>query len=240
MRGALGIVVACVALSACGELLGAPDEEASNGTPPGVVDGSALGDGPEGGDPDVGGPDDDAGDAGDAAFTTKDSGPRVVFVSSTALMTGTQLSGKNADDACNQLAAGAGLDGGKGGFVAWLSTSKLAAKDKLLGDGPWLDTRGNTIAKTRSNLLSGTLTNPIAFTEDGGSTGGPVGVWTGTLTNGTWSGASCGAWDNTGAAANLSTEGANDLKDGGWTDRGGKFNDCLAVPGLHIYCFEQP
>ncbi len=218
---------------ACGTLLGATPDETPSG-----ADGAAH----EGGEPDavVGGDaagDDASSDGGEDARIEgdADAGARRVFVTSTPWLVG----GVTAPDTfCNDLARAAKLDGGTGGFVAWLSYSAaLPAAARLNGEGPWVDTQGHEIAKNRAALLSGTLEVPISYVEDG-SPLSVIAAFTGTNADGGWSGHSCGMWDST---SGLDTEGHSDSTTSEWTDFGGAtaFASCAAV-NHHLYCFEQP
>ncbi|HEY8076533.1 MAG TPA: hypothetical protein VIF62_20555 [Labilithrix sp.] len=243
MRSRWVLVPMSALVAACGTLLGVQSDDGSNPPPPSddaTVDGERDDAPGDGGSSTMDAP------PGDARLDApKEAGPPRplhVFVTSGAYMTGAMLMGSAADDACNTAAANARLDGGPSGFVAWLSTQAKDAKDKVKGVGPFVDTHdGGTIASNRVVLLGGNLESSIRFTEDGSPIQGQVAVWTGTKPNGTWSGDSCGAWDNVNGTE-LDSEGQTGDATSAWTYRGAgaAYNDCLANPGLHLYCFEQP
>ncbi|MCB0392909.1 MAG: hypothetical protein KDD25_00025 [Bdellovibrionales bacterium] len=81
---------------------------------------------------------------------------------------------------------------GKGGtWVAWLSTSTVDAKDRILDNGPWYN-QGTKIADDKADLIDGTLDGSIQFMFAGGST--TTNRWTGTTSTGLNSGNNCLDW----------------------------------------------
>jgi hypothetical protein len=136
-----------------------------------------------------------------------------------------------ADAKCQALATAAGLTGT---FKAWLSSSFVAAKDRVTGSGPWVRVDGVRIADDRADLLDGTLAVPINVNEQGAYVGNEL-VWTDTQPDGTILPAvSCSDWGNNGAAANgfvgRAASAANH-----WTSYASRTCDNL----LRLYCFED-
>lgn len=154
-----------------------------------------------------------------------------------------------ADEACQQMADGAGLDGQ---FLAWLSSADqgISVDDRFnMHDGPYVLMDGTQIAANWGDLIDGTLDAPILLDEAGNPPGGFGGgnchggatctqVFTGT----TGGGASyegqhddCDGWSTTTFLPAFAGGDAN-RTDVGWT---------LFAAGLRcdyaarLYCFEQ-
>ena len=94
-----------------------------------------------------------------------------------------------ADARCNELAQAAGLGGT---FVAWLSTTLVAARDRVTSDGPWSLVGESDVAVTKVELTSPPLTKPIRRDETGAFVSGRV--WTGTGAGGGLLAGDCRGW----------------------------------------------
>jgi Protein of unknown function (DUF1554) len=146
----------------------------------------------------------------------------------------TGVAGGNAD--CQLEAGQAGLPGT---YKAWLSDS--------LGNSPattfnqstvpyvTLDTNLTTVAPNWSGIISGTLTNPIAYYPNGSSA--LDASWTGTAANGTPTGANCNNWtDDTVSYSGLTGQNAQTVYP--WTDA--NTYPCSAPSySFNLYCFQQ-
>jgi hypothetical protein len=232
--GALAALLAC---GACGSFGSDSSDGASDAAP--AADSAAL---IEGGALAEVGPPDEAGDAGgDAPFVpvgpcgTNLDCERIVFVTS-ATPAGDAVGGSvGADALCAKLAiaaepANAVLKGRM--FVAWLSTSAVAAKARLLhGTKAYRLVDGTVVANNWDDLVDGTIAAPISRTESGTLlTAGSV--WTGTSIGGDYSSSSCTDWSATNVQG---TQGSATDTNAHWTTRGG---GACAEPA-HLYCFER-
>lgn len=159
---------------------------------------------------------------------------RVVFVSGvkfSAFSLGGPDGTDNADAACQQLAAKAGLDGT---FKAWLSTKYVSPSMRFNpAPGRYARTDGKLVAKSWADLTDGSLLAPIrldAFGKDVED----MAVWTGTVSDGDWSASSCGDWAAVGEAG---TWGVAAFTDSRWTEYG--VTDACATTFMALYCVEQ-
>ncbi|HVH97952.1 MAG TPA: hypothetical protein VM869_04555 [Enhygromyxa sp.] len=162
---------------------------------------------------------------------------RIVFLSS-GLQSGMMGGLEGADDICNELAAGAGLDGE---YMAWLSSDDIGPADRMVHyPVPYRLPSGALVANSWTDLTDGTLAHPIDSDESGQAVEAAVvcegnEVWTNTKANGTpSSNMDCGGWTS---GAGTSTVGRSSAVDGSWT----VFN-CPAVScetPLPIYCIQQ-
>jgi len=163
-----------------------------------------------------------------ASFTAgATTGPNLVFVTSTT--TAGNFGGVTGGDAiCGARASAAGL---AGTYRAWLSTSSVAAIDRLGSASGWVRTDGKPFANSQADLVAGKIYYPI-LTDELGVPLPYATAWTGTTDNGQWDGGQqCGNWTNTtsvGVTAG-STLGAT----GDWTAATG--NSCSSE--LRLYCF---
>ncbi len=136
------------------------------------------------------------------------------------------------DAICSQRAGDAGLGGT---WVAWLSTSAVAAEKRLAaGSGPFvLAASGVRLVALDQGALLNTAALGLrsAISED--EYGNPVarGVWTGTNADGS-SAASCLDWTTSGRRWGMAGDSAETGT--GWTSHG---TAVCNVP-LHLYCFE--
>jgi hypothetical protein len=156
---------------------------------------------------------------------------KLVFISSASYngnLAG--LTGANAQ--CNTLAANAKLSGT---FMAWISTSEGSPSttfaQSLL---PYTLVNGTLIANNWTDLISGSIHNPINRNESGDEFGGAV--WTQTNTNGTYlsNGNGCSGFTSTSGNGNL---GIGVDTNGGWTNAG-LTSPCSAA-NINLYCFQQ-
>jgi hypothetical protein len=175
----------------------------------------------------------DAGDGG-----TTGSLRKRVFVTSTvttgAIATG--LLGGNAVQAanqrCQQLANQANLGGT---FVAWLSVAGSSAYDRLQDTGPWyLVDRQSLVFANKAVIVTVGPNVPIERDETGKVVAAPIGVWTGTQSNGQVANNTCNNFQSQSSGQNgLMGELDQTTKD--WTQAGNE--NCNQQ--LHLYCFEQ-
>lgn len=147
-----------------------------------------------------------------------------------------------ADCACNQMAQAANLPTLT--YVAWVSTQGDDMTCRIQnhplsncalppGGGPtWADTMGRTIAQGYAELFSGTLRNPIEYTENMAQTSGNV--WTGTAETGTVASSDhCSAWSD-GTASSTGLQGSTLDNDSNWTNAN---PTASCVDSKPIYCF---
>jgi hypothetical protein len=110
-----------------------------------------------------------------------DAGPaRTVFVTSRTY--GADLGGYDGADAkCNELARAAMLSGF---YRAWLSIGTTGAASRLPFAGGYARTDGRLVAKSRQDLLGGTLLVQIDLDENVTRVSGNLKVWTNTKETG--------------------------------------------------------
>ena len=89
-----------------------------------------------------------------------------------------------------------------------------------------------------AGLTSGTLQHAINIQEDGTPPPGAAvyEVWTGTRSNGTYSGNACANWTNDTAMSPTGDVGVSSVTNLGWTNIYQQFCDRTTI---HVYCFEQ-
>ena len=146
--------------------------------------------------------------------------------------TGDLMGVEGADGICEALAAAAGLPGE---YMAWIATNYWDDPESRFKktDLPYALVDGTLIADGWSDLVDGTLTNPIMKDEYGEVVSG-WGVWTNVEPNGaSLSMEDCSNWS-------LSTSvrgriGHNRLVDGRWTSIRDRSCDITA----RLYCFQQ-
>jgi len=125
------------------------------------------------------------------------------FLTSEGPGNGADLGGlAGADAHCEQLAASVGAGGRT--WRAYLSTSDVDARDRI-GEGPWNNARGVTIASSLANLHGdNNLTKETQLNEKGevvngrGDTPNRHDVLTGSNADGTASDATCNDWTSSG------------------------------------------
>ena len=138
-----------------------------------------------------------------------------------------------ADRLCAMAATSAGLGGT---WVAWLSTSTVAAIDRITGDGPWYLVDGTTLVfPNKAAILTGPLV-PIDRDEHGAQPPGAENVWTGTAADGTAiAGQSCLDWTSNSSSA-IGSMGLRSATTAAWTE----YNAVLCSNHLNrLYCFER-
>lgn len=162
----------------------------------------------------------DGGTSGDGAAAM----PNVVFVTSGTTVLGT-LGGLAAADAfCGAAATTAGLSGT---YLAFLSTSTVAARDRLASARGWVRRDGTPVVDTVDDLVAGKAYHPILLDE----LGAPVRVKVGTMTNLGGIATSCGDL--------MSTAGTTH---GGYSDATGQklasaTSNLSCGASLPLYCF---
>jgi hypothetical protein len=141
-----------------------------------------------------------------------------------------------ADQKCQQEAQQAGL---QGTFVAWLSDGNIDAKDHIdcRDDKRYVLPNGTVVADNCSDLLDGTIDNPINVYANGQSAGGERSVWTGTLHTGIKTGLGvnghCGGW-SIDVSTTSGSVGYRDKNNNHWTAiTGGTCNN-----SFRLYCFQ--
>jgi len=173
---------------------------------------------------------DAAGGDAAAADAPTDAGlpGNLVFVTSSQHLP-VELGGLDVADAvCAGRAAAAGLPGT---YIAWLSTSAVAARDRLGAARGWRRVDGRPVADTVADLLGGRIFYPIRIDEAGGDAIGSTTMVTGTFSGGAGGGAwACADWSD--PAGNY-TSGRAHGTTGVWT--GFDIAGC-SVPG-RLYCF---
>ncbi len=163
-----------------------------------------------------------------------------VFVSSakyTGNLKGTAANGlAGADNNCQRLAGVVPSLSGKN-FKAWLSSSTIAARDRIIHSNlPYTlnDVLSTTVANNWNDLTDGTLQNPINKNENGVLV--PQGnVWTNTNPDGTISNLNddrtCRDW--TSSSSSIGSLFGTTAVDSTWTSNG----PCSSF--YYLYCFEQ-
>jgi hypothetical protein len=140
-----------------------------------------------------------------------------------------------ADQKCRDRAVAGGLGGT---WRAWLSTSSVSAKDRVL-DATYRTLDGRLVATHKADLTDGAITSLIDVDEFGAPAG--VNVWTGTLSNGTAHGSNtCLDWTSASedvfGGFGLSAYGATSWTH--WVIDIDPIAQC-AISTLSLYCFEQ-
>ena len=137
------------------------------------------------------------------------------------------------DAICSQRAREAELGGT---WVAWLSTSAVAAETRLgAGSGPFvLASSGVRMVTSDREALLNTASLDLRSAISQDEFGDPVapGVWTGTNADGSSAAATCLDWTTSGGRWGMA--GDSTETGIGWTNDGTASCD---VP-LHLYCFE--
>jgi hypothetical protein len=139
-----------------------------------------------------------------------------------------------ADASCTLAASDAGLSGD---WIAWLSTSQIAARDRFFGGlGPIRLLDGRLVAASLDELLTRGPRTPINVSEAGVPLNFDATIWTGTTADGDWSGVDCDGWSTVnfaqGSVGLLRTAYENA---GDWTNAVSV--TCLAP--FRLYCVEQ-
>jgi len=154
-----------------------------------------------------------------------------VFVTSEAYELGVDFTSvADADNICQARAKTAGFTGT---WVAWLSTPTTNAKDLIVDAKYYYRTDGFIIARSKADLIDGSLVNSIKFDENGKDVG-QVNVWTGTKSDGTAAESNtCDGFTNLGGTVAI---GISTTTTGGWTN---SFSSQCAQFTGRFYCFEK-
>ncbi len=159
--------------------------------------------------------------------------PNVVFVTSTQ-HDGNFGSLANADAFC-QARADVGIAAGAlpaGTYVAYLSTSTVDAKDRIV-DAQYMLPDRTLVAASRADLTDGSLLHSITQDETGSPT--TQFVWTGTNADGTASGYTCSDW--TSASNSAAGElGVSSMPNYNWSSA----TPLTCNNAESLYCFQQP
>lgn len=151
----------------------------------------------------------------------------IVFMTSLGVPKGPNVV-EQADVLCNGLARDAGLPGE---YVAWLSTSKVAALDRLLGARGWVRPDGLPFADRPSDILEGRIFYPPVLDELGAEVRSRRAL-TGTSAAGEVS-ANCEDWTITEKVS--ATIGEPGATFSAWTSDGSL--NCAEAQSLGVYCF---
>ena len=139
------------------------------------------------------------------------------------------------DAICRNLATSAHLPD-PDSFVAWLSDSNVDARDRLtLTNVKYRRVDHYQIADNKADLLDGTNDNSLHVDERGRYLGSGLTVFTGTLSDGTYEGASCFDWDSTSQPGNVRAGGASNMRTGVWTAGIGT----ACVTSSRLYCLSN-
>ncbi len=137
-----------------------------------------------------------------------------------------------ADEICRHDAGVYGLPRAAT-YRAWISAPGVPAASRFQNNGPWYRTDGVRVASTLAQLQSGGLEQPINRVLGVNEPyWGPLGVWTGTLANGSPAAETCSGWSNI-ADPDKGYTGTADHRDAPWTDT----SEPNACSSLHpVYC----
>jgi hypothetical protein len=152
-------------------------------------------------------------------------------------------SAKLADDQCNMLADAAGLGGT---WMSWISDGGSLLPPQMLPSTPFTRFTKNpdpylllddvtVVAMGWEGLKSGTLLNGITLDQQQQPVVSPLAVWTGTKSDGTYAGSSCGNWGGNQVGLTAAAGIAGD-PNGGWTQQQ---QPLLCSSKAHLYCFQQ-
>lgn len=145
---------------------------------------------------------------------------------------------EGADAICNDLAFQANLPGT---YMAWLSADTAESPETRMNksQGPYVLVDGTAVADNWSDLVDGTLDNPIYYDELGNYHYNQY-VWTGTYPSGKGlpNTLTCNGWTTTEAQNDqfVGTTGNNSFKNWAWT-RTSVTGWCWV--SLRLYCIEQ-
>jgi hypothetical protein len=139
-----------------------------------------------------------------------------------------------ADLKCQRLAAAAGLPGT---YKAWLSAPVESATSRLRHSTvPYVLPGPDrpVVASNWNSLISGFTLAHALDRDERGNTVGRI-TWTGSDSDGTFSGSACGEWNSIAPSATGST-GYSSETDNDWTS----FSfDYACATALSLYCFQQ-
>jgi hypothetical protein len=118
-------------------------------------------------------------------------------------------------------------------YQAVLSTPTVNARDRLVIEGEIKNMAGDIVASSAAELWSSILNAAIQYDEYGQIVRVGTDIWTGTFSDGTWSGYSCDAWNSTTGTA---TGGHPDILGPEWIQ--GDTIDC--GDGARLYGISPP
>ena len=165
------------------------------------------------------------------AFITRDN------VNGTGVGSGNLGGLSGADNICQTRATAAGLNGT---YKAWLSDDGTSAASRLTQyNGEYRLLNGTKLADNWSDLVDGSIDNPLNITEYGTTVAASSAAYTGTNTNGTSeSPNNCANWNSGGT--NVWVRGGNPtVTNGDWTFWVFAGCDGSWASGWKLYCFEQ-
>mgnify|MGYP000878638079 FL=1 len=144
---------------------------------------------------------------------------------------------KSADKICADAADGPL----RGTYVAWISVNGDNAKVDLPSGKPLIRRDGKPIVADAANLPVGmpSLTNPINLDQNGAPVTGYA--WTGTTSQGVWTGSDCLGWTSTSDQEGASL-GALNAKDAEWTTTWPPMAEIAQIycnATNHLYCFRK-
>jgi hypothetical protein len=128
------------------------------------------------------------------------------------------------------LASGADLEGT---FVALLSATGNAARDRIAITGPVLTIAGDVVAESAADLWDGEINTPIEMDETG-DVDNINPVWTGTTEDGDVAVETCADWTS-GDSNTSGRRGTKGETGGRWLSAG----TISCGQQFHLYCIEQ-
>jgi len=158
-----------------------------------------------------------------------------VFVTSFTIPNPNFINTSGADAYCTQAKTQAGLNGT---FIAWVSFNGTNAKDRVL-DMKYVRMDGATVASSKSDLVDGSVANPISVDEYGNSVPSGTLVITGTKNNGLTANNICNNWQGiTNTSTKKGAIGNAFYTNKSWTyDQAGSL--CKNMFNTQrLYCFE--
>ena len=120
----------------------------------------------------------------------------------------------SADGFCQSAATEHGLTGH---YRAWLSSGTTDAYDRVIGDGPWVNTKGVQVFASKAALREAASADILDESGEAPANLGTTGAWSGSDQAGAHSGTDCAGWtDGTdGATASMGSALAEDPSWGG-------------------------
>jgi hypothetical protein len=171
--------------------------------------------------------------------TRADGGPGVKYVFITQNTFAAAMGGRDGGDSrCAKAASAAGLTGT---WIAWLSVTNSSAIDRIEHTGAYHLLDETEVVASKSELASGSISNPINMTEKRVKLTSNRGVWTGTRADGSVD-ATCGDWASV-APTDRGTLGSSQATDSGWTKgadqplSGGP--NWICDNAVSLYCFQK-
>ncbi|BDG08565.1 hypothetical protein AMPC_16780 [Anaeromyxobacter paludicola] len=164
----------------------------------------------------------------DATVSAVFLGANYVFATSTDFLPN-DVSLTRADAECAARATAAGLPGT---YVAWMSTSTVAARDRLGSSQGWVRLDGLPFADSVASIIAGQQKYPVLFDENQRPLARPD-VLTGTNMDGTLAaGYNCGDWSNTTDNVIMGK-----VTTGGRSFSQEAYTACSSGLRYHVYCF---